>query len=107
MYTFQSKTFLIAALVVFCISNTNAQERPRIVIGLVVDQMTNDYVNRFYDDFGDDGFKKLINGGTYFPNTFFDYVPTATGPGHASIYTGTTTNWNLNIIWFPAYLLSF
>jgi predicted AlkP superfamily pyrophosphatase or phosphodiesterase len=45
-------------------------------------------LNRFSDDFGEGGFKKLISGGTYFPNTYYNYVPTATGPGHASIYSG-------------------
>ena len=52
--------------------------------------MRYDYIYRFWKDFGDDGFKKLINEGHFFRNAQFGYVPTYTGPGHASIYTGTT-----------------
>lgn len=49
-----------------------------------------DYVYRFMDRFGEDGFKRLINQGYNCRNTNFNYTPTYTGPGHASIYTGTT-----------------
>ena len=67
-----------------------SQEKPKLVVGIVVDQMRYDYIHRFWDDFSDDGFKKLINEGHFFRNAQFGYVPTFTGPGHASIYTGTT-----------------
>lgn len=63
---------------------------PKIVIGIVVDQMRYDYLERFYNDFEDGGFKELINNGSNFTNCNINYIPTATGPGHASIYTGTT-----------------
>ncbi len=63
---------------------------PKLVIGIVVDQMRYDYVYRFWDDFGDKGFKRMINNGYFFRNCQFGYVPTYTGPGHASIFTGTT-----------------
>jgi predicted AlkP superfamily pyrophosphatase or phosphodiesterase len=36
------------------------------------------------------GFKRLINNGYTFQNMHFNFMPTYTGPGHASIYTGTT-----------------
>jgi predicted AlkP superfamily pyrophosphatase or phosphodiesterase len=36
------------------------------------------------------GFKRLINSGYTFQNMHFNFMPTYTGPGHASIYTGTT-----------------
>lgn len=67
-----------------------SQEKPKLVVGIVVDQMRYDYIYRFWDDFSDNGFKKLINEGHFFRNAQFGYVPTFTGPGHASIYTGTT-----------------
>ena len=65
-------------------------QKPKLVVGIVVDQMRYDYIYRFWDDFSDDGFKRLINEGHFFRNAQFGYVPTYTGPGHASIYTGTT-----------------
>jgi len=65
-------------------------ERPKLVVGIVVDQMRHEYLYRFYDHYGDDGFKRLMNEGFELKNAHFNYVPTYTGPGHASIYTGTT-----------------
>ncbi|PIF00414.1 MAG: alkaline phosphatase [Maribacter sp.] len=63
---------------------------PRLVVGIVVDQMRYDYLTRFWDHYGDDGFKRLVNGGFNCKNNHFNYAPTYTGPGHASVYTGTT-----------------
>jgi len=72
------------------VGSENEIAKPKLVVGIVVDQMRYDYIYRFWDDFGDDGFKKLINEGHFFRNAQFGYAPTYTGPGHASIYTGTT-----------------
>ncbi len=63
---------------------------PKLVVGIVVDQMRFDYINRYWDEFSDGGFKRLIGEGYQFTNTHYNYIPTYTGPGHASIYTGTT-----------------
>lgn len=65
-------------------------EKPKLVIGIVVDQMRYDYLTRYWDKYGEGGFKKLINEGFNCKNTNYNYMPTYTGPGHASIYTGTT-----------------
>ena len=65
-------------------------EPPKLIVGIVVDQMRFDYVNRYWDEFSDGGFKRLIGQGYQFTNTHYNYIPTYTGPGHASIYTGTT-----------------
>lgn len=64
--------------------------KPKLVIGIVVDQMRNDYIYRYWNRFGSGGFKRLIGQGLYFRNLHFNFIPTYTGPGHASIYTGTT-----------------
>ncbi|MDF2436898.1 MAG: hypothetical protein K0Q95_1274 [Bacteroidota bacterium] len=64
--------------------------KPKLVVGIVVDQMRYDYIYRYWDKFGSDGFKRLVNEGFFCRNTNYNYVPTYTGPGHASIYTGTT-----------------
>jgi predicted AlkP superfamily pyrophosphatase or phosphodiesterase len=65
-------------------------ERTKLVVGIVVDQMRYDYLTRFEEKYGDNGFKRLINDGFSCNNNHFNYVPTYTAPGHASIYTGTT-----------------
>ncbi|MFD0862738.1 alkaline phosphatase PafA [Sungkyunkwania multivorans] len=64
--------------------------RPKLVVGIVVDQMRYDYLTRFWHRYGDDGFKRMIDEGYNFKNNHYNYVPTYTGPGHASVFTGTT-----------------
>jgi len=71
------------------LSNTN-NNKPKLVIGIVIDQMRYDYLYRFYDQYGENGFKRLMNQGMNFTYAQYNYVPTYTATGHASIYTGTT-----------------
>lgn len=70
--------------------NTQLMTRPKLVVGIVVDQMRYDYLTRFWGHYGDGGFKRLVNEGFNCKNNHFNYAPTSTGPGHASVYTGTT-----------------
>lgn len=65
-------------------------ERPRLVVGIVVDQMRWDYLSRYYDQFTDGGFRRLIDRGYSCNNCLINYVPTITAIGHTSAYTGTT-----------------
>ncbi len=65
-------------------------QTPKLVVGIIVDQMRYDYITRFWDHYGEGGFKRMINGGYNCQNNHFNYAPTVTGPGHASVYTGTT-----------------
>ena len=81
----------LAVILLFgCLTILNAQKKPKLVIGIVVDQMRYDYLLRFKDKFGKKGFNKLISKGTSFENAHFNYIPTYTAVGHTSIYTGTT-----------------
>jgi len=81
-------------LAIFClaviISCDRSEEKPTLVVGIVVDQMRMEYLHRFYDDFSENGFKRLIKDGYLFKNAHYNFIPTQTGPGHASIFTGTT-----------------
>lgn len=65
-------------------------QKPKLVVGIVVDQMRYDYLFRFESKFGKGGFKRLLSEGFLCRNAQYNYVPTYTGPGHASIYTGAT-----------------
>ncbi len=65
-------------------------ERPKLVVGIVVDQMRMEYLYRFNPYFSENGFKRLMNKGFVYTNMHYNYVPTHTAPGHASVYTGTT-----------------
>ena len=73
---------------------TQTNDNPKLVVGIVVDQMRYDYLTRFYNKFSDGGFKRLINEGFNCKNNHYNYVPTYTGPGHTSIYTGTTPKYH-------------
>jgi hypothetical protein len=87
--------FIVSLLLVFFsgISVFSQQTNsPKLVVGIVIDQMCYEYLYRYQAKFGANGFVKLMNGGTHCRNTQYNYVPTFTGPGHASIYTGTTPN---------------
>ena len=70
----------------------NKLERPKLVVGIVVDQMRYDYLTRFYDKFSDGGFKRLLNDGFNCENANFNHIPTYTAVGHTAIYTGATPN---------------
>jgi predicted AlkP superfamily pyrophosphatase or phosphodiesterase len=66
------------------------QKRPKLVVGIVVDQMRYDYLVKFYNKFGEGGFKRLLTDGYDLKNVHYNYIPTYTAVGHTSIYTGTT-----------------
>ncbi len=65
-------------------------EKPKLVVGIVVDQMRWDYLDRYYNQFTNDGFRRLINEGYSCDNCLINYLPTVTAIGHTSIYTGST-----------------
>ena len=71
-------------------AQNNKSQKPKLVVGVVVDQMRYDYLKRFDNKFGENGFKKLIREGYNLNNVHFNYIPTYTAVGHTSIYTGTT-----------------
>jgi predicted AlkP superfamily pyrophosphatase or phosphodiesterase len=66
-----------------------ALSRPKLVVGLVVDQMRWDYLYRYYDRYQSGGFKRLLNEGFTCENTNIDYIPTVTAAGHSCVYTGS------------------
>lgn len=68
----------------------STQEKPKLIIGIIVDQMRQDYLYKFADRYSEGGFKRMMNEGFMMKNGHYNYIPTYTGPGHASVYTGTT-----------------
>jgi hypothetical protein len=77
-----------AALSVF--SQSQFGEKPKLVVGVVVDQMRWDYLDRYYHKFCPDGFRRLIDQGYSCNNCLINYLPTVTAIGHTSVYTGST-----------------
>lgn len=70
-------------------TSSTVLNRPKLVIGLVVDQMRWDYLYRYYNRYSEGGFKRMVNEGFSAENTFIPYTPTYTACGHSSIYTGS------------------
>jgi predicted AlkP superfamily pyrophosphatase or phosphodiesterase len=81
------------------------QEKPTLVVGIVIDQMRYDYLTRYYDRYGEGGFKRLLKNGFSLENAHYNYIPTYTAVGHASIYTGTTPNMHgiIGNWWYDKY----
>ncbi len=67
----------------------NGTDRPKLVVGIVVDQMRWDYLYRYYNRYGEAGFKRLLKKGFSFENTMIPYTPAVTAAGHTCIYTGS------------------
>lgn len=66
--------------------------RPRLIVVIVIDQFRGDYLERYRDQFGDSGFRFLLDHGAYFANCNYDYANTRTAPGHATLFTGAYSN---------------
>lgn len=69
-------------------------EKPTLIVGIVVEQLRFDQIERFRDKFSDNGIKKLINEGTFFRNASFDYMLTQSAPGFSTIATGTEPSYH-------------
>lgn len=65
--------------------------RPKLVVVIVVDQLRGDTIERYHDQFGDGGFRLLMDRGAWFSSCYYNYANTRTAPGHSSIGTGTYT----------------
>ena len=87
------KIFTLIIFVFTCTSLFAQQpkkiQRPKLVVGIVVDQMRWDYLYRYYDRYGEGGFKRLLNEGFSCENTFINYLPSYTAVGHTVVYSGS------------------
>jgi len=82
--------FVFLAMAVSCFASAyNA--RPKLVVVIVIDQFRGDYLERYRDQFGDAGFRMLLDRGAYFPNCNYNYANTRTAPGHSTLFTGAYT----------------
>ena len=63
-------------------------DRPKLVIGIVVEQLRYDQLEKFRDRFGENGIRRMLNEGTYFKNAGYNYMLTQSAPAHATISTG-------------------
>src|ERR1700693_3310399 len=82
----------------FCFSITSAclgsayNARPKLVVIIVIDQFRGDYLERYHDQWGEGGFRLLMDHGANFTDCNYSYANTRTAPGHATLLTGAYTN---------------
>jgi len=84
------KVLIVSGLVVasfFAMAQTPV--RPKLIVGMVVDQMRWDYLYRYQDRYTNGGFKRVLREGFSCENTIIPYLPTYTAPGHTCVYTGS------------------
>lgn len=98
--------FLMLVSVVGFAQKTTTVDRPKLVVGVIVDQMRYDFLIRFYDKYGDEGFKRIMDEGFNCENAHYNYIPTKTAVGHASVYTGTTGSMHgvISNNWYDKYM---
>jgi predicted AlkP superfamily pyrophosphatase or phosphodiesterase len=70
-------------------NSTAPLARPKLVVGIVVDQMRYDYLYRYYNKYKEGGFKRLLNDGFNCRNNHYHYALTVTAAGHSAVYTGS------------------
>ena len=83
------KKFFLLLMLAMVSLTTMAQERPKLVVGIAVDQMRWDYLYRYYDEYVEGGFKRMMNEGYNFENCMINYIPSVTAIGHTSLFTGS------------------
>ena len=88
-----------------CKSNSSTK-KPKLVVGIVIDQMRYDYLTKFADRYGKNGFNRILQGGFSLENAHYNLIPTYTAVGHASIYTGTTPSEHgiISNNWYDKYM---
>lgn len=89
IYSFLAVVILMIEIGYSQVETIIPSDKPKLVVGIVVEQMRQDYIDRFWANFGIKGFKKLAINGTYCQNANFNYSLTQTAPGFVTIVTGT------------------
>jgi predicted AlkP superfamily pyrophosphatase or phosphodiesterase len=85
---------LVTSVTLFTHFLPGKKKTPKIVVGIVVDQMAYDFISRYWDKYSENGFKRLINGGFFCKNTKLIHFPSYTAVGHSAIYTGSVPSIN-------------
>ena len=90
-----SRLALIFAFLLTCVAASFASAyngHPKLVVVIVIDQFRGDYLERYRDQFGEGGFRLLLDHGANFTDCNYDYSNTRTAPGHATLFTGAYSN---------------
>ncbi|MFM7775079.1 MAG: alkaline phosphatase family protein [Candidatus Kapaibacterium sp.] len=82
------RTFALALLVLVSAQQLRGGDKPRLIVVLSYDQLRNDRLSCFMEDFGENGFKRVVSSGVRYDSCLYDHAITMTGPGHAVLLTG-------------------
>ena len=90
------RTLAVGIAIVFALSIFSSASayngHPKLIVVITIDQFRGDYIERYHDQFGDAGFRLLLDHGAYFPNCNYNYANTRTAPGHSTLFTGAYSN---------------
>ncbi len=90
LYLIFTTTILLFSQTSFSQKKPNVlPKRPKLVVGIVVDQMRYEYLYKYADRYVDGGFKRLMKEGINCQENHYNYAPTVTAAGHTSVYTGS------------------
>ncbi|HLF34075.1 MAG TPA: alkaline phosphatase family protein [Cyclobacteriaceae bacterium] len=81
------KYLLVLASGVF-VREAAAQQKPRLILQVTVDQLRGDMPRKYMDRYGEGGFKYLFENGIHYINAHYAHSNTETGVGHTSLATG-------------------
>ncbi|MDR1344817.1 MAG: alkaline phosphatase family protein, partial [Tannerellaceae bacterium] len=113
------KKILTSLIAILSIANVEAQNVPKLVVFITVDQLRGDYMEYFYDTFGEHGFKRLMNEGIAYRNIRFEFSNVDQASAFATLFTGANpcfhaiggdkrydfnNNRELSILHDPAYI---
>ena len=78
---------ILLAIAAFAALEASAA-RPRLVVNIVVGSMRAEDLSRYADNYGEGGLRRLIDGGTVFADSRYDYQQTTTPVSLATLSTG-------------------
>ena len=82
-------TSVMAGLVGIHSLTVAADSRPRLLVGIIVDQLRTDYIETLQDKFGTGGFRKLIENGVYLKDLDFKVPLPDAASATAILQTGS------------------
>lgn len=99
--SFLKKTLALAAMV-SCASGAIADEKPRLILQITVDQLRGDLPTRYLEQYGQGGFRYLLEQGLHYNNAHHNHANTETIVGHATLATGANPSGHgmVGNLWF-------
>lgn len=114
------RKILSSLIAILAVTNLEAQQQvPKLVVCITVDQLRGDYIEYFYNTFGERGFKRLLNEGKAYSNIHFEFSNIDEASAFATLFTGSNPCFNgissnykydfekereFSILYDPAYL---